>query len=257
MLSTKNISYSIGNKTLVDSVTTEMHPGKINLVIGPNGAGKSTFIKLISGQLKPSSGRILFGDQSIEQYSLAALSKVRAVLSQNIELAFPLTVREVVIMGRYPHFSAKPTAKDLQAVEEAMALFDVTGMQDRNYLTLSGGEKQRVQFARVLAQIWYPVEHGCRYLVLDEPLTFLDIHYQFDFMEKLVSLLHQPDLLVIGVIHDLNLAARYAGHIILLNNGKVLAAGNKHEVLTADHITVAYHITPDIHVDNDRMYLLF
>lgn len=172
MLSVQNIHYKIGNKVLLDNVSVDFHSKKINIIIGPNGAGKSTLIKIICQQLRPNSGTILYDNKNSYQITLSELSRIRAVLSQNIEVAFPITVKEVVMMGRYPHFTSKPSKKDIEACEETMTFFDVLIMADRNYMTLSGGEKQRVQFARVLAQIWYPIENSHRYLLLDEPLTF-------------------------------------------------------------------------------------
>ena len=160
-------------------------------------------------------------------------------------------------MGCYPHFSVNPTKKDDQAVMGAMRFFDVETMADRDYLTLSGGEKQRVHFARVVSQIWYPSENSCRYLVLDEPLTFLDVHYQFQFMHKLRELLKQQDLVIVGVVHDLNLAAKFADHLVLLNNGKLLAAGSREEVLDSKNMKTAYRLEPVIHNDERGMYLFF
>ena len=257
MIQANNISYRIGNKTILKNISVSFEPNKINLILGPNGAGKSTLVKVICNQLKPQAGTVLYEEISIRNISVAGLAKVRAVLSQNTELAFPLKVKEVVMMGRYPHFSVNPTAKDKQAVKEAMHFFDVGEMADRDYLTLSGGEKQRVHFARVVSQIWYPSEKGCRYLVLDEPLTFLDVHYQFQFMHKLRELLKQQDLVIVGVVHDLNLAAKFADHLVLLNKGKLLASGTKEEVLNAENMKTAYRLEPVIHIDERGMYLFF
>jgi iron complex transport system ATP-binding protein len=128
-----------------------------------------------------------------------------------------------------------------------MRFFDVWDMADRNYLTLSGGEKQRVHFARVLSQIWFSTPGQPRYLFLDEPLTFLDIHYQFEFMHKLMLLLKDPSLVVIGVVHDLNLAARFADTLLLLDKGRVLASGTPAEVITRENIQKAFHLEPVIH----------
>ncbi len=257
MLSTRNITYRIDNKILLDDVSVDFEAGKLNLIIGPNGAGKSTFIKVLCNQLQPQNGSVLYEGRNSKTISLAEFARIRAVLSQSIELAFPLNVSEVVMMGRYPHFTGKPSAKDEAACEEAMDYFDVLDLADRNYLTLSGGEKQRVNFARVLSQIWYPVKDTCRYLILDEPLTFLDVHYQFDFMHKIIELLKGNDMLVIGVVHDLNLAAKFADKIVLLHHGKVLAAGSKYEVLKKDTIKAAYQLEPVIHIEHDNMYLFF
>lgn len=257
MLTAKNISCRIGNKILLDDVSVEFEPGKLNLIIGPNGAGKSTLVKIISNQIAPQQGAVLYGQSDIQTMSTAQLARVRSVLSQNIELAFPLTVAEVVMMGRYPHYSGKPETKDEKAVEEAMRFFDVWDMAERNFMTLSGGEKQRVHFARVAAQIWNPVKDSCRYLLLDEPLTFLDVYYQFDFMYKIKKLLQSSDIVVAGVVHDLNLTAKFADHIILLHQGKVLSMGTKQNVLTKENIKTAYHLEPDIRVDGDSMHLFF
>lgn len=257
MLSTRNITYRIDNKILLDDVSVDFEAGKLNLIIGPNGAGKSTFIKVLCNQLQPQNGSVLYEGRNSKTISLAEFARIRAVLSQSIELAFPLNVSEVVMMGRYPHFTGKPSAKDEAACEEAMDYFDVLDLADRNYLTLSGGEKQRVNFARVLSQIWYPVKDTCRYLILDEPLTFLDVHYQFDFMHKIIELLKGNDMLVIGVVHDLNLAAKFADKIVLLHHGKVLAAGSKYEVLKKETIKTAYQLEPVIHIERDNMYLFF
>jgi iron complex transport system ATP-binding protein len=257
MLTAINATYKVGNKTLLDDVSVSFEPGKLNLIIGPNGAGKSTLVKLLCNQIKVQNGSILYGGKNVNGISIANLAKIRAVLSQNVELAFPLTVSEVVMMGRYPHFTGKPEMKDETACEEAMRFFNVLDMADRNYVTLSGGEKQRVHFARVISQIWYSQKDSCRYLILDEPLTFLDVHYQFHFMNKLVELLQKNDMVIVGVVHDLNLASKFADKIILLNQGKLLASGNKDEVLTKENIKQAYQLEPVIHSKDGSKYLFF
>jgi iron complex transport system ATP-binding protein len=251
MISIENISVRVGEVTILDGITTTFQQGKINLIIGPNGAGKSTLVKVVSGQMTPSTGHVFYNSANLRDLAGTALSRFRAVLSQNIYLAFPLKVWEVVMMGRYPHFAGKPGARDEQAVEEAMDLFDIQGMKDRNYITLSGGEKQRVHFARVVSQLWFPLESGNRYLMLDEPLTFLDVHYQFEFMKKLQTLLANQDMVIIGVVHDLNLAARFGDRILLLEGGRVLADGDKKDVLTRENILKAFRLEPVI-VQNER-----
>jgi iron complex transport system ATP-binding protein len=257
MLRVKDITYKIGNKPLLEDVTIDFEVGKLNLIIGPNGAGKSTLVKVICNQIKPDKGSVHYDKKDLTSISIPELAKIRSVLSQNIELAFPLKVSELVMMGRYPHFTGRPTAKDEQACEEAMRFFNVLDMSDRNYMTLSGGEKQRVHFARVVSQIWYPVENSCRYLILDEPLTFLDVHYQFDFMHKIIELMRKNEMVIIGVVHDLNLAAKFADKIVLLNNAKVLSSGDKYKVLSKDNIKEAYKLDPVIHHQGESMYLFF
>ena len=257
MLVTKDIICKAGKKHLLDSVSVSFDPGKLHLIIGPNGAGKSTLIKALSGQVKPASGSVMYGDRNAGEIEVTQAARMRAVLSQFIELAFPLTVAEVVMMGRYPHFSGIPEKKDVAACDEAMHFFEIAEMAGRDYQTLSGGEKQRVNFARVMAQIWYPDPSHARYLLLDEPLTFLDVHYQFTFMHQLQRLCRQTDLTIVGVVHDLNLAAKFADHLVLLHAGKVLADGNRDTVLTKEHIRTAYHLEPVIHRQDNSMYLFF
>ncbi len=257
MLTAQHITYQVGSKILLDNVSVHFEPGQFNLIIGPNGAGKSTLVNVLSNQLQAQQGQVLYNNQDSKQLSVASLAKIRAVLSQNIELAFPLHVTEVVMMGRYPHFTSKPTKRDEEIVKEAMRFFDVTALADRNYMTLSGGEKQRVHFARVASQIWTSSTNECRYLILDEPLTFLDVHYQFDFMHKMKDLLKSQNIVVVGVVHDLNLAAKFADQIILLHQGKLLAQGDRKTVLTKENIRTAYRLEPFIHEDKGAMYLFF
>lgn len=257
MITGKNITYHINQKILLDNINVEFLPGKLNLIIGPNGAGKSTLIKVLCNQIQPQTGLVCYDGVDVKKISLVELAKTRAVLSQNVELAFPLKVSEVVMMGRYPHFTIKPTAKDKQACEEAMRFFDVIDFADRNYMTLSGGEKQRVHFARVISQIWFPVKNQYRYLILDEPLTFLDIHYQMDFMHKIQELLKYGDIVVVGVVHDLNLCAKFSDQITLIHNSKIIASGQKEIVLTKEHIKMAYQLEPIIYKENELMHLFF
>lgn len=148
------------------------------------------------------------------------------------------------MMGRYPHFRGRPGLIDERICEEAMRYFDVSEFADRSYGTLSGGERQRVNFARVLAQVWEPVAEPGRYLFLDEPLTFLDIRHQIDFMHKVRKFALQRDVVAVGVVHDLNLAAKFADRLILLHHGRILADGGKVEVLTAQHLHTAFEVTP-------------
>src|SRR5712664_3383945 len=198
MLSVQEVTRAVAGKSLVDRVSATFERGQLSLIIGANGAGKSTLIKLLSKQLRDDAGSIDYDSVDVRTINHRELAKIRAVLSQNIEVSFPLRVWEVVMMGRYPHFAGKPAATDERACQDVMRFFDVEAMADRDYLTLSGGEKQRVHFARVLAQIWFPTPAKSRYLFLDEPLTFLDIYYPFEFMEKLRELLKHGDLIVVG-----------------------------------------------------------
>lgn len=257
MLVAKNISYKSGRKHLLQDVSVKFLPGKFNLLIGPNGAGKSTLLKILSGIHSSYKGEVFYDKKNPGSISLSELATVRAVLSQNTDIAFPMCARDVVMMGRYPHFTSKPALKDHEAVDAAMKMFGVVEFSNRDYMTLSGGERQRVQFARVLSQIWYSSPCGYRYLFLDEPLTYLDLYYQYHFMNQIQSLLMQQDIVVVGVLHDLHLAAKFADHVVLLHDGTVLASGKKEEVLTREMIRKAYRVDVSVHTIEGSHKLVF
>lgn len=257
MVKLENVSYEIKNKTLINNISSCFEKGKIHLILGPNGAGKSTLIKLISGELKPKTGKILFEDVNLQQISLNKQAQFRAVLSQSIELNFPLSVWEVVLMGRYPHFEGKPQLRDLEICEKSMELFNLLEMKSRDYLTLSGGEKQRVQFARVFAQIWEPVKEKPRLLLLDEPLTFLDIFYQYDLMKKINNFLaSNPDLTIIGVVHDLNIATKFSHNLLLIDKGSILSSGSPGKVLTPQNVLECFKVSSKSYMEDKKTYVL-
>jgi iron complex transport system ATP-binding protein len=280
MLEAEDLSYRVGGHALLEGVTASFAPGRLHMIVGPNGAGKSTLVKVLSRSLRPSSGGVRYGESDVSRASERELARRRVVLSQAVEVAFALSVREVVMMGRYPHFGGRPRPLDEEICDEVTEFFDLGGFSDRPYPTLSGGEKQRVNFARVLAQVWRPLQDGCRYLFLDEPLTFLDVSHQLDFMRKVKALSAALDMVVIGVVHDLTLAARFAddllmlcdghvlacgGHVlacdghVLACGGHVLACGGPAEVLTSDHIRTAFHVEPLwlASADGHEMHLVF
>jgi heme transport system ATP-binding protein len=270
LLAASDISFRVGNKALISEVSVSFAPGRLHLVIGPNGAGKSTLIKVLARLLRPDDGKVEYEGADVRHAGESDLAKRRAVLSQAVEVAFPLSVREVVMMGRYPHFGSRPGAVDEKIADELMGFFDVTEFNDRNYQTLSGGERQRVNFARVLAQLWRaepdaraaagssPARPPCRYLFLDEPLTFLDIRHQIEFMKKVRGFTDAPDVVTVGVVHDLNLAARFADQIVLLNQGRVVAGGTPAEVLTAERIREVFGVEPTfVPVEQSGVHLIF
>ena len=262
MLTASNITFRVGKKSLVSDISLSLAPGKLHLIIGPNGAGKSTLIKVLARLLRPQSGKVEYEEVDVAQVGEAQLAKHRAVLSQAIEVAFPLSVREVVMMGRYPHFGNRPGPTDEKIVDEVMQYFEVTEFSDREYQTLSGGERQRVNFARVMAQLWLDGSAGaglrCRYLFLDEPLTFLDVRHQIDFMKNIRTFTAGAEVVTVGVVHDLNLAARFADHIVLLNEGRVIAEGAAAEVLKPELIQAVFAVKSTfVPTDDASVHLIF
>ncbi|UOR06303.1 heme ABC transporter ATP-binding protein [Hymenobacter aerilatus] len=238
MFDVQNISYHIGRKTLLQQVSFCARPGELMVILGANGAGKSTLLRLLSGDLLPSGGSIFFQGQPLMSQSPGELAQQRAVLTQQHALALAFSVEELVMMGRYPRFGGQPSARDYHVVETALAMVGMTSMAQRSYPTLSGGEQQRVQLARVLAQVW---EADPGYLLLDEPLTGLDLHHQHRTLAVARELVSKG-FGVVAVLHDLNLAAQFADQVLLLHQGQPLAYGPPAQVLTAANILVGFDL---------------
>lgn len=245
MLKTKGISYSIGKKKILQDVNAEFLPGELNMILGPNGSGKSTFLKIFSGELDGFAGEVYYGSKKLNTLKKEELAKERAVMSQQPELTFPLTVEEVVMMGRYPHFVFNPAKKDDSICEEVIERMNLLHFKDRNYLTLSGGEKQRVQFARVLAQIWEQPANGLRYLFLDEPLNNLDINYQQEFLQ-ITKKFTQGNTVLVAVMHDINIAIQYADKLFFLKEGEVAAHGSPSAILNEELIENVFGVKTTI-----------
>lgn len=241
MLRADNISYSIGKKQMLKNVSARFLPGEFTMIVGPNGSGKSTFLKIFSGEISDFEGTVHYNEKSIHSITKEELAACRAVMSQQTELGFPLTVEEVVMMGRYPHFTFKPGKKDLAVCDEVIGRMNLHSFTGRNYTTLSGGEKQRVQYARVLAQIWEPPANGYRYLFLDEPLNNLDIAYQQDFLQLANHLKNEKTILV-AVMHDINLATHYADKILFFKDGALAAAGTPRELVSESLIAEIFNV---------------
>lgn len=240
MIQAKNITVTIDNKKLVNDVSMNLEPGKFSVILGKNGAGKSTFLKALTGDLKPSSGEVLIEGRGLNSVSPLHLARKRAVMMQNLHLAFSFTALEVVLMGRSPHTKGFETAEDQKIAIECMRRAGVEHLADRTFPTLSGGEKQRVQFARMLSQLWNCIEHRrpcC--LLLDEPLASLDLAHQHSIMHLLRGL-SRKNVAVLMILHDLNLAAQYADEVNVMKDGHTYALGSPNEVFKSEIIEMAF-----------------
>ena len=248
MLRTENISFSVGKKQILKNVSASFLPGEFNMILGPNGSGKSSFLKIFSGEINKYQGTVLYDDKKIKELRKEELAKKRAVMSQQADLGFPLLVEEVVMMGRYPHFTFNPNKKDITICNEVIERMNLFEFKERNYLTLSGGEKQRVQYARLLAQVWEKPAEGYRYLFLDEPLNSLDISYQHEFLQAAVELIKDHTVLI-AVMHDINLAAHYADNLFFLKEGELVVHGKPKDILTENIIEKVFNIKTTV-IDN-------
>ncbi|HEX2095626.1 MAG TPA: ABC transporter ATP-binding protein, partial [Longimicrobiaceae bacterium] len=218
----------------VDGVSLEVPEGACTAVLGPNGSGKSTLLRLLLGTLAPSSGTVDFGGRPVAEWSRAELAREVGVVPQGEETVFPITVRELVAMGRYPHLGPwrREGEADRRAVAEALQRADVADFAARPVGTLSGGERQRARIARALAQ-------EPRALALDEPTAALDVAHEMAIFELLRDL-GRAGVTVLLVTHNLNLAARYADRLVVLDRGRVAAEGTPAEVLTAELVQRVY-----------------
>ena len=241
MLRTEKISFSVGKKQILKNVSASFLPGEFNMILGPNGSGKSSFLKIFSGEINRFQGTVLYENKKIKELRKEELAKKRAVMSQQADLGFPLLVEEVVMMGRYPHFTFNPNKKDVTICNEVIERMNLVEFKERNYLTLSGGEKQRVQFARVLAQVWEKPADGYRYLFLDEPLNSLDISYQHEFLQAAVELIKDHTVLI-AVMHDINLAAHYADNLFFLKEGEMVVHGSPKDILTENILEKVFNV---------------
>jgi iron complex transport system ATP-binding protein len=241
MLRVEKLSVFYGKRRVLNSISLEVNSGEVLALIGPNGAGKSTLVRAVSGVVPVESGKISIDDLS-RHYELVSLSPMQrarslAVVPQAASMPPAFTVWETVLMGRTPHlnFLGQVSSKDEAIARLALQKVDALDLSERRVGELSGGEQQRVLLARALAQ-------STPILLLDEPTSNLDLHYQVGFMETVGTLAHQDKLAVLVALHDLNLAARYADRVALLVDGKITATGTPQQVFTPELISTAYHL---------------
>lgn len=250
MLELHNISYQAQGRNLLEHIRATVRPGAFTALMGSNGAGKSTLLRIISGELKPSQGSITWDGTLLQEWDIRKLARHRAVLRQQYSVQMPFSVYDIISMGRYPHCGNKLTAQCKSVIEKVAAYTGVDTFLKRNYLTLSGGEQQRVQLARVLAQVWdTPADQ--RLILLDEPVSALDIHYQHQLL-SLVRSLTGANFTVVAVLHDLNLAMQYADDVLLLKQGKVVHFAGKEEALSSQHILETFGVQASLHRTTDH-----
>ncbi len=234
-LAVESLGYTAGSSVLIDGVSLTAHPGELLGVVGPNGAGKSTLLQLMAGDRTPTRGSVTLDGRPIAEYRPSELARMRAVLPQQTVVQFPFTSRDIVLMGRHPHHGDPNNSHehDLGVARAAMAATHTLDLETRIFPSLSGGEQTRVAFARILAQET-PI------ILLDEPTTTLDVHHQEHTMQ-LLGHRARRGAAIVAVLHDLNLAAAYAGRLVLLSEGRVRAIGSPAQVLDEDVLSETYH----------------
>ena len=238
-LQVKNLDYQIDGKSILEQICLEVQDGEFVGLVGPNGCGKSTLLKNIYRTYKPGRGTVFLNEKDVLDFSFKKMAGEMAVMAQENHVEFDFEVRDMVMFGRYAKkkFLQGDSAEDKKLCEKCLKEVGLSGYEHRSYLSLSGGEKQRVLLARVLMQ-------ESAFIVLDEPTNHLDVSYQYQIMD----ILKGQDVTVFSSIHDLNLAALYCDRLYVLKNGKIVLQGTPEEVLTAEHIYEVYGVKSSVSI---------
>ncbi len=228
----QRIGFRVGDSTLLQGVDLLLKYGEVCAILGPNGAGKSTLLSVLAGLRAPDTGAVWLNGQPLLTDQLHRVAQHRAVLPQDTAVAFDFTVQEVVELGRYPH-RLQPSLQEADIVQAAMAATGVSALAHRPVGSLSGGERARAQLARVMAQIWEaPPDGAPRWLLLDEPTAALDLRHQHATLSTVRRWAREQGVGVLAVLHDLNLALRYADQVWVLDRGRLQVSGAPAEALT-------------------------
>ncbi|WP_194305810.1 MULTISPECIES: ABC transporter ATP-binding protein [unclassified Dietzia] len=247
-LEAQGVSWSVRGRPILRDLSLAPEPGTMVGVLGPNGSGKSTLLRVMTGLLRPSTGRVLFDGTDIRRLPRRRVARHVALVEQEVSTDQNPTVRDVIELGRIPHRAAwsGPRTQDEEAVLRAAATTALTDRLDQRYATLSGGERQRVQIARALAQ-------EPDVLVLDEPTNHLDIRHQLD----LLALVRGTGATVVAALHDLNLAASFCDRLEVLSGGRLVTGGRPSEVLTPALIQTVYGVRAEVLHDGPAVHVRY
>ena len=249
-LEVRQVGWSVEQKRIIQNISLEVQPRQFVGLIGPNGSGKSSLLKTIYRILKPDTGMVAIDEQDVWQLSPREVAQSMAVVIQESLTEFDFTAREIVMMGRLPFKKTFETESeyDLQLTEEALRQVDLLQLADRHFLSLSGGEKQRLLIARALAQ-------QPQLLLMDEPTNHLDIYHQLEILD----LIKQLRITALVALHDLNLAAFYCDHIYVLKEGRVVSEGVPQTILTPRLIEEVYGVYAEVrpHPRTGKLHITF
>jgi iron complex transport system ATP-binding protein len=243
-LTAEGLRLGYGDRTVVDGLDLDVPPGRITAIVGANACGKSTLLRSMSRLLTPRAGTVLLDGKAVHRTPAKQLARTLGLLPQSPIAPEGITVADLVGRGRHPHqgLLSRWSAHDDEAVATALDATDTAALADRAVDELSGGQRQRVWIAMALAQ-------ETDVLLLDEPTTFLDVSHQIEVLDLLVDLNRSRGTTVVMVLHDLNLAARYADHLVAIAAGRVHAAGTPSEVLTESTVRAVFGLDSRIVVD--------
>ncbi|MCW3129175.1 MAG: ABC transporter ATP-binding protein [Methanophagales archaeon] len=248
-LKVKDVEFSYASVPILKNVCIELAASEMLSVVGPNGAGKSTLIRCIDRILKPRHGTILLDERDIKEMHQKEIAKKIGYIPQSASHIFPATVFDTVLMGRRPHIGWRSSEKDTEKVLETLQMLNIEEFAMRDINELSGGQQQKVFIARALTQ-------EPDVLLLDEPTSNLDIRHQLDVMGIIKTIVREKRIAAIMAIHDLNLAARYADKIIMMNSGKIFSAGDPVSVLTPENIKHVYGVESEVMDKRGRPHII-
>ncbi|WP_343057040.1 ABC transporter ATP-binding protein [Chthonobacter rhizosphaerae] len=236
-IAVRDVSVAAGGRTILGPVSAAFAAGTVHALVGHNGSGKSTLVRVLAGQLRPSAGAATLGGKPVHAWAARALAREIAYLPQEPAAAAGFTVRDLVGLGRYCRHGpfGRFGAKDRAAVEAALEVTRTAGFADRDVASLSGGERQRAWIAMLVAQ-------ESRFLLLDEPTSALDIGHQLEVLALVRSLAEIRGVGIVMVLHDINMAARFADRLVALRGGRVIRSGTPDEILTADGLTEIFAV---------------
>lgn len=246
MLEFNNVSMAIGKHSLTQNLSMQLQRGQIHVLIGPNGTGKTSLLRALFGELPLQQGAISFQGRTLSDLGASQWRQQFGYMPQNTQLELDLSVLEVVVLGRLQSLKLRLSDDDLRAALRALQDLGIAHLADRPLHSLSGGQRQMALFAQVLLR-------DPQIMMLDEPVSALDLQHQMHLMEHLHQQTRDKNWVTLVVLHDLNLAAQFADQLIVLADNRLQAFGPPAEVLTAELITRLYQVPVDIHHDRDGL----
>ena len=239
MIQIQNISHQINGQPILNNITLDIPKNGITALIGANGAGKSTLLSLMARLQPVQSGSIAYNGRDLAATPTAEAAKILSILTQENSIHSRISVRDLLMFGRYPYHQGRPTDEDKAIVEQAVVQFQLEPIAHRYLTELSGGQRQRALIAMVFCQ-------STEYVLLDEPLNNLDMYYARQLMQLLRELTHRHNRTTVVVLHDINMAAAYADHVVAMQRGEVKLAGSPDEVFTAENIKTLFDMDVDV-----------